>query len=162
MDYLQHAKRITKSSAQKSSRQRAPTSNTAKASSSTNIGSASTNSGGSSAGTEKTVLDSVVSSLVRAAVGGDASQVSDLDLDKYVADLILKESANSQKKYNEMGIRAYLESQKPNLPKPNKRFLSTIIQSTDDHNKALLRQIKEESDKRLEDLFIEITIQNHA
>lgn len=53
-------------------------------------------------------LNSVINDLVRAAAGGNASNVADEDLDKYVAELILKEAEAKRKKYNDVGVRAYL------------------------------------------------------
>jgi hypothetical protein len=53
-------------------------------------------------------LSSAVSDLMRAAAGGDTSKVADEDLDKYVADMLLKEAKAKNKKYNDVGIRAYL------------------------------------------------------
>ncbi|RUO96703.1 hypothetical protein BC936DRAFT_141596 [Jimgerdemannia flammicorona] len=56
----------------------------------------------------KSALDTIVNGLVRAAVGGNTASVPDADLDKYVADLILKEAAAKNKNYNKIGVRAYL------------------------------------------------------
>src|SRR3954447_23840719 len=56
----------------------------------------------------KSALDAVVNQLVRASVGGVPSTIPDDDLDKYVADLILKEAAVKNKQYNKEGVRAYL------------------------------------------------------
>lgn len=56
----------------------------------------------------KSALDAVVNQLVRASVGGVPSEISDENLDKYVADLILKEAAAKNKQYNREGVRAYL------------------------------------------------------
>jgi hypothetical protein len=56
----------------------------------------------------KSALDIVVNQLVRASVGGVPSTISDEDLDKYVADLVLKEAAAKNKQYNKEGVRAYL------------------------------------------------------
>ncbi len=56
----------------------------------------------------KSALDVVVNQLVRASVGGVPSTLPDEDLDKYVADLILKEASDKNKIYNKEGIRAYL------------------------------------------------------
>ncbi len=53
-------------------------------------------------------IDSVVNNLVRAALGNQAATVVDADLDKYVADLILKEAAEKRSKYDRVGMRAYL------------------------------------------------------
>ena len=56
-------------------------------------------------------LSSVVSSLVRASMGASvAPTVTDEDLDRHVADLILKEAKQKAEKYNQAGIRAFLRS----------------------------------------------------
>ncbi|KAJ6609356.1 hypothetical protein B0H10DRAFT_2225995 [Mycena sp. CBHHK59/15] len=90
-------------------------------------------------------LSSVVSNLVRASMGTTTStslnMVSDADLDKAVADLILKEAKKKAERFGQDGIRAYLRSgmSESNAPRTNKRFLSSIIRSTDDHNKTILQ-----------------------
>lgn len=57
----------------------------------------------------KSTLSSVVSTLVRASVGTSVpSTVSDKDLDKHVADLILKEAKQKAESYSKLGIKAYL------------------------------------------------------
>ncbi|KAG5460729.1 MAG: hypothetical protein BJ554DRAFT_7186 [Olpidium bornovanus] len=56
----------------------------------------------------KSALDSVVSRLVRAAIGaGEADHIADDDLDKYVADLVLKEAKEKSKLFQQVGTRAY-------------------------------------------------------
>ncbi|KAF8899298.1 hypothetical protein BD779DRAFT_1795755 [Infundibulicybe gibba] len=88
-------------------------------------------------------LSSVVSNLVRASMGSSVSNtVTDSDLDRHVAELILKEAKKKAERYGEHGIRAYLPTNgmsDSNAPRTNKRFLSNIIRSTDDHNKTILR-----------------------
>ncbi|KAJ7657975.1 hypothetical protein B0H17DRAFT_1213369 [Mycena rosella] len=86
-------------------------------------------------------LSSVVSNLVRASIGTSAAQVTDADLDKHVAELILKEAKKKAERFGQDGIRAYLRSgtSDSNAPRTNKRFLSSIIRSTDDHNKTILQ-----------------------
>ncbi|KAI0706161.1 hypothetical protein BC835DRAFT_1302530 [Cytidiella melzeri] len=85
-------------------------------------------------------LSSVVSNLVRASMGSSvSSSVVDEDLDRHVAELILKEAKQKAEKYAKEGIRAYLPQPEANVPKTNKRFLSSIIRNTDDHNKTILR-----------------------
>ncbi|KAJ7492293.1 hypothetical protein FB451DRAFT_1217751 [Mycena latifolia] len=86
-------------------------------------------------------LSSVVSNLVRASMGTSVSQVTDADLDKHVAELILKEAKKKAERFGQDGIRAYLRSgiADSNAPRTNKRFLSSIIRSTDDHNKTILQ-----------------------
>ncbi|TFK56399.1 hypothetical protein OE88DRAFT_1649672 [Heliocybe sulcata] len=84
-------------------------------------------------------LSSVVSGLVRAQVGSSVpSTVTDEDLDRHVAELILKEAKRKAERYASQGIRAFLP-ETSNAPKTNKRFLSSIIRNTDDHNKTILR-----------------------
>ncbi len=54
-------------------------------------------------------LSSVVSNLVRASMGTSiASNVTDDDLDRHIAELILKESKQKAERYAKEGIRAYL------------------------------------------------------
>ncbi|KAG0228441.1 hypothetical protein BGW41_003419 [Actinomortierella wolfii] len=53
-------------------------------------------------------LSSAVSELVRAAIGGNHANVPDEDLDKYVAEQILKSAAESEKRYKTVGLDAYL------------------------------------------------------
>jgi hypothetical protein len=57
--------------------------------------------------TSKNAVSNVVSDLIRAAAGSSAKNVSDADVDKYVADLILKEAEEKRKKYNLVGVKAY-------------------------------------------------------
>ena len=54
-------------------------------------------------------LSNVVSQLVRASMGASVSaSVKDDDLDRHVADLILKEAKQKEDRYKGEGIRAYL------------------------------------------------------
>ncbi|TDL19425.1 hypothetical protein BD410DRAFT_900273 [Rickenella mellea] len=87
-------------------------------------------------------LSSVVSNLVRASMGTSVtSKVTDEDLDKHVAELILKEAKQKAERYLKDGVHAYLPPtvNDDKVPKANKRFLSNIIRNTDEHNKAVLR-----------------------
>ncbi|CAL1694905.1 unnamed protein product [Somion occarium] len=90
-----------------------------------------------------TSLSSVVSNLVRASMGSSVSNnVTDDDLDRHIAELILKEAKQNAERYGTDGIRAYLPTNggaESSAPRPNKRFLTSIIRSTDDHNKTILR-----------------------
>jgi hypothetical protein len=115
-------------------------------------------------------LSSVVSNLVRAQMGASVSAtVTDEDLDRHVAELILKEAKQKAERYTTSGVAAYLPQrlveltypllclahrsvrQDGNAPKTNKRFLSSIIRSTDDHNKSILRaQAEAAEDIRLQ------------
>ncbi|KAG6872764.1 hypothetical protein C0995_006803 [Termitomyces sp. Mi166 len=88
-------------------------------------------------------LSSVVSNLVRASMGTSVpGTVADEDLDRHVAELIMKEAKMKAERYGEHGIRALLRgaggSDSP-APRTNKRFLSSIIKTTEDHNKTVLR-----------------------
>lgn len=57
----------------------------------------------------KSSLSSVVSDLVRAQMGTSVSNtVTDEDLDRHVAELILKEAKQKAERYGQDGIRAYL------------------------------------------------------
>ena len=57
----------------------------------------------------KSTLSSVVSNLVRAQMGSAVSStVQDDDLDRHVAELILKEAKQKAERYGKDGIRAYL------------------------------------------------------
>lgn len=52
-------------------------------------------------------VNDVVANLIRAAAGSSAKDVSDQDVDKYVADLILKEAEEKRNKYKQVGVQAY-------------------------------------------------------
>lgn len=57
----------------------------------------------------KSSLSSVVSNLVRASMGASVSNtVNDEDLDRHVAELILKEAKQNAERYGKDGIQAYL------------------------------------------------------
>ncbi|KAF8640703.1 hypothetical protein AX17_000359 [Amanita inopinata Kibby_2008] len=95
---------------------------------------------------------SSLSSLVRSST----STVTDDDLDRQVAELILREAKKKAERYSQQGIRAYISNLlDSNAPRANKRFLSSIIRSTDDHNKTILRaqalaaqEVKREREER--------------
>lgn len=54
-------------------------------------------------------LTSVVSNLVRASMGSSVSNtVTDEDLDRHVAELILKEAKQKAERYLQDGVQAYL------------------------------------------------------
>ena len=56
-------------------------------------------------------LSSVVSDLVRAQMGSSVSNtVTDDDLDKHVAELILREAKKKAERYGQQGIRAYISN----------------------------------------------------
>ena len=57
----------------------------------------------------KSTLSSVVSNLVRASMGSSVSDtVPDDDLDRHVAELILKEAKQKAERYGSEGYKAYL------------------------------------------------------
>ncbi|KAK4052771.1 hypothetical protein OIV83_002058 [Microbotryomycetes sp. JL201] len=97
-------------------------------------------------------LSSIVSQLVRSQYGESASSVPDDQLDQHVAQMLLQDAHKKQQQWNERG--SYLDVQPDkNAPirKPNKRFLTNMIKSVDDHNQALLRQEREVIRKRERD-----------
>ena len=56
-------------------------------------------------------LSSVVSDLVRASMGASVSNtVSDADLDRHIAELILREAKKKAERYGQQGIRAYISN----------------------------------------------------
>ncbi|KAG2231759.1 hypothetical protein INT48_004038 [Thamnidium elegans] len=86
-------------------------------------------------------VNSVVANLIRAAAGSSAKNVSDQDVDKYVADLILKEAQEKRTKYDKVGVEAYQPNgliKKPK-PKPNTRFLLNVVKATDSHNQFVIK-----------------------
>ncbi|KAI9730027.1 MAG: hypothetical protein M1818_008296 [Claussenomyces sp. TS43310] len=73
--------------------------------------------------------------------------------DQYVGELLAKDARDNSVKYSALGIEAFMPSKPPtNKPKPNTRFLRTIIKETDNHNAALLAKEATESRARLEHL----------
>jgi len=123
-------------------------------------------------------LSSIVSSLVRAAIGGKHHDVPDEDLDKYVADMILKSADTTHQKYKTLGLEAYyapdgstsadsedkaklasgvvVHRSESNGLKTNKRFLSSIIKSTDDHNQALIRAEEKKAAEMAKELIADL------
>ncbi|KZT51034.1 hypothetical protein CALCODRAFT_504024 [Calocera cornea HHB12733] len=89
-------------------------------------------------------LSSVVSKLVRASHGSAIpDSVPDEELDRVVAELILKEAREKEAKYGKDGVAAYLPNGgvgDNNLPKANKRFLSAMLRNVDEHNATVIRQ----------------------
>jgi hypothetical protein len=56
-------------------------------------------------------LSQVVSTLLRASMGSAvSSNVADEDLDRHVAEIILKEAKEKAVRYDKDGIRAYLQN----------------------------------------------------
>ncbi|KAK3825703.1 MAG: hypothetical protein J3Q66DRAFT_365445 [Benniella sp.] len=123
-------------------------------------------------------FSSIVSSLVRAAIGGKHHDVPDGDLDKYVADMILKSADTTHQKYKTLGLEAYyapdgstsadsedkaklasgvvIHRSESNGLKTNKRFLSSIIKSTDDHNQALIRAEEKKAAEMAKELIADL------
>ncbi|KAI8051046.1 uncharacterized protein B0P05DRAFT_591913 [Gilbertella persicaria] len=91
---------------------------------------------------QQSAINSVVTDLIRAAAGAGAQHVADEDVDKYVADLILKEAEEKRKKYKDIGVKAYLP-EPTQKPKPNTRFLLNVVKATDSHNQAVIRANEE-------------------
>lgn len=73
--------------------------------------------------------------------------------DDYVAELLKKDAAAENNKYLTSGLGALLTKRPTHsAPKPNTRFLRSIIRETDSHNAALLAKEAEESKARLREL----------
>ncbi|KAG8742533.1 hypothetical protein FRC10_001300 [Ceratobasidium sp. 414] len=96
-------------------------------------------------------LNNVVNSLVRASMGASvAPTVTDEDLDRHVAELILKEAKAKAEKYATDGIRAYLPHTglpENNVPKANKRFLNSLVKNVSDHNRVILQAQAESAEQ---------------
>ncbi|QRV94839.1 hypothetical protein RhiJN_22857 [Ceratobasidium sp. AG-Ba] len=94
-------------------------------------------------------LNNVVNSLVRASMGASVSPtVTDDDLDRHVADLILKEAKAKAEKYAREGIRAYLpQNSDSNLPKANKRFINSLVKNVSEHNRGVLQAQAESAEQ---------------
>ncbi|KAG8756747.1 hypothetical protein FRC14_002674 [Serendipita sp. 396] len=83
-------------------------------------------------------LSNVVTNLVRAQMGASIpASTLDEELDRRVAELILQEARKKEATFNRTG--SYSPQIPGNAVKTNKRFLSSIIKSTDEHNKAILK-----------------------
>ncbi|KAK6856351.1 hypothetical protein PG995_006538 [Apiospora arundinis] len=74
--------------------------------------------------------------------------------DDYVAEVLAKEAADCSLKYSAMGLEAFNQPAKrpANQPKPNTRFLNSIIRDTTSHNRALLAKEAADSAHRLRSL----------
>ncbi|KAI1194644.1 hypothetical protein F5X97DRAFT_272768 [Nemania serpens] len=73
--------------------------------------------------------------------------------DDYVAELLTKEAKDCSLKYSALGLDAFKSDKRPaNQPKPNTRFLNTIIRDTNSHNRALLAKENAEAQARLRHL----------
>ncbi|KAF7509301.1 hypothetical protein GJ744_008195 [Endocarpon pusillum] len=72
----------------------------------------------------------------------------DITSDEYVAKLLAEDARKSSIRYSSMGLTALLPKRATNsAPKPNTRFLQSILRETDSHNAALKK--KEELEARL-------------
>ncbi|KAI9829428.1 MAG: hypothetical protein M1819_006365 [Sarea resinae] len=70
--------------------------------------------------------------------------------DDYVAQMLKQDAIDSSIKYSALGMNAFLPKRPTTTaPKPNTRFLRTIIRETDSHNAALLAKEAQESRARL-------------
>ncbi|MCJ1315953.1 hypothetical protein MMC15_001273 [Xylographa vitiligo] len=75
--------------------------------------------------------------------------------DEYVAKLMSKDAKDTTMKYSVLGIQALLPKRPTtNAPRPNTRFLKSIIRETDSHNAALKSKETEEARSRLRRLQI--------
>ncbi|KAF2802962.1 uncharacterized protein BDZ99DRAFT_512336 [Mytilinidion resinicola] len=74
--------------------------------------------------------------------------------DEYVVGRLKSDAAASAKKYELVGLEAYMPKSRPTMgaPKPNTRFLRNIIRETDSHNAALLAKEAEDAKNRLKAL----------
>lgn len=63
---------------------------------------------GTTSSSKSSAVSNVVNDLIRSSLGSEAQNIGDQDLDKYIADLILKEAEAKRKKYDTIGVRAYL------------------------------------------------------
>ncbi|KAF2786035.1 hypothetical protein K505DRAFT_422678 [Melanomma pulvis-pyrius CBS 109.77] len=76
-----------------------------------------------------------------------------IDDDEYVAQLLKEDAKSTVKKYEMVGLDAFLPQRSRNgAPKPNTDFLRNIIRQTDNHNAALLAKEAEESRARLKEM----------
>ncbi|KAJ3167948.1 hypothetical protein HDU88_001895 [Geranomyces variabilis] len=108
----------------------------------------------SASSAKPSALNSVVSSLMRAAIGGVPSTISDDELQRYIADKVLEDAAKSNARYSARNTATKWQSpsltaQPKNALKPNKRFLAAVIRSTDSHNDSLLKKEAVEAELRL-------------
>ncbi|GJJ67948.1 hypothetical protein EMPS_00294 [Entomortierella parvispora] len=126
-------------------------------------------------------LSSIVSNLVRSAIGGGNKHdhVPDEDLDKYVADMIMMSAAESRAKYEKYGLTGskttgsdigpsssndkiklasgvVIDRADSNGLKTNKRFLSSIIKNTDSHNQALIRSEEKRAAEAAKELIADL------
>ncbi|KAK8074322.1 hypothetical protein PG994_005221 [Apiospora phragmitis] len=74
--------------------------------------------------------------------------------DDYVAEMLAKEAADCSVKYSAIGLEAFNQPAKrpAHQPKPNTRFLNSIIRDTTNHNRALLAKESADSAQRLRSL----------
>jgi len=143
--------------------------------------------GASSSKKAPNTLSSIVSNLVRSAIGGGNKHdhVEDEDLDKYVADMIMMNAAESRAKYEKYGLTGsktagslnpngadvgssssndkiklasgvVIDRADSNGLKTNKRFLSSIIKHTDSHNQALIQSEEKRAAEAAKELIADL------
>ncbi|KAG0286343.1 hypothetical protein BGZ96_009542, partial [Linnemannia gamsii] len=120
---------------------------------------------------DKDSLSSIVSKLVKAAMRGKDTDDYGDDLDKYVANMLVRSATDKkqlqqqqQRQQEQEGLnnKAFLPSgtvvdrANSNGLKTNKRFLSSIIKSTDDHNQALIRAEEKRANEMTKELLAEL------
>ncbi|GAA5844864.1 hypothetical protein JCM3766R1_004373 [Sporobolomyces carnicolor] len=108
-------------------------------------------------------LSSIVSHLVRSQIGSTAAAslsdpttttaaANDAELDRQVAELLLKEARAASSNYDAVGTRAFYDPAKEqtrHLRKPNTRFLGNVLRNVGDHNEHL-RRVELEQHRRRE------------
>ncbi|EXJ79586.1 hypothetical protein A1O3_07865 [Capronia epimyces CBS 606.96] len=81
------------------------------------------------------------------------SSSADLDNDDYVAKLLTEDARKSSIRYASMGTYALMAKRPANAaPKPNTRFLKTLVREADNHNAALKKKEELEARIRLRNL----------
>ncbi|OJD17522.1 hypothetical protein AJ78_02391 [Emergomyces pasteurianus Ep9510] len=83
--------------------------------------------------------------------GPDSTEAPDFDDDEYVAQLLAKDARDSSKRYSTLGMNAFLPIKRSttDAPKPNTRFLKSILRETDSHNASLKRKEEREARERM-------------
>lgn len=64
-------------------------------------------------------LSDIVSSLTRAQVGSAAASVADDELDKHIAEMLLKEAKQKDQMWGERGTKAYYDPDKEKCARVN-------------------------------------------
>lgn len=97
--------------------------------------------------TTTSALDALVARHVRASLAGQAQPLTD----DQVASALVRSADELDTRYRESGISAHL-SREGKLLKPNASFLAKVVKSTEDHNRELLRQQREDAEAKLRQL----------